>query len=365
MAVNFEFPPFQPHPSLRHRHAQTMFGTLFPRRFATAIAWRQAAESREFTMADGDRLQAVLHRHPDDPQLRRPLLLLLSGLEGHVDTHYMQGMSTKAFAAGYHSLRLNYRTCGGTEHLARRLYNGGMIEDIDTVIRQLGKEADWRIVLAGVSLGANKLLRLLGTYGETPPAHLLGGMAISPPIELAVAGQALSQGFNRVYDRFFLQSMKRRLRRMLAQPSLRPEDQVHYRRGLAAQNLLVFDDVLTGPSGGYGNAADYYRTASTGDLVGAIRVPTLLIHAKDDPMIPMAPFERRAGLLAGNPWLTTIFTEAGGHVGFIQSPAAACPEPWMDAYWAENAAIAFLRWIDGGQQAAPALTPDLRPERPA
>lgn len=348
MAAGFTFPPFQVHPLLRHRHLQTSFGTLFPRRFAHATAWRAARQARQFTLADGDRLTAFLHEHPDDPQRQRPLLLIISGLEGHADTHYMQGMSSKAFAAGYHSLRLNYRTCGGTEHLSQRLYNGGMIGDVDAVVRSLTAEAPWPVVLAGVSLGANLLLRLVGTYGETPPDGLRGAVAISPPIELAAAGHALQHGSNRIYDRYFLRSLKRRLRTKLALHPPEAAQLTLFHRGLAAPTLLDFDDAFTGPLNGFADAAEYYRTASTGDLVGALRVPTLLIHAQDDPMIAMDAFERRRDLMAANPYLTTVFPDRGGHVGFLQAPRVANPAPWMDGYWAENAAVAFLDWLATG-----------------
>ncbi len=356
MAARFAFPAFQAHAALSQRHVQTVFGTLFPRRFGRARAWRQAASSREFTMPDGDRLTGILHRHPDDPDLRRPILVLLSGLEGHADTHYMRGLSAKAFAAGFHSLRLNYRTCGGTEHLARHMYNGGLIEDIDRVIRQLGTEAPWPIVIAGVSLGANKVLRLLGTYGEAPPPGLMGGIAISPPIELAEAGKALEQGFNRVYDAYFLRSMQRRLRRKLAFDLNSPQERALFQQALGVRTVHAFDEVVTAPLGGFADVAAYHRHASTGDLIGAIRLPTLLIHAKDDPLIAMPVFDRRATMLAGNPSLTTLFTERGGHVGFVQAADAPRPAAWMDAYWAENAAVAYLEWLHGeaGSTASPA-----------
>jgi predicted alpha/beta-fold hydrolase len=344
--TDFEFPAFQVHRALAQRHVQTVFGTVFPRRFGWATAWRQAAEPREFVMPDGDRLTGVLHAHPADPGRHRPLLILLSGLEGNADTHYMQGMSAKAFGAGFHSLRLNYRTCGGTEHMARRMYNGGLIEDIDVIIRQFAAEAPWPIVIAGVSLGANKVLRLLGTYGEQPPPGLMGGVAISPPIDLSVTARTLTQGLNRMYDAYFIRTMKKRLRRILALRRNSEIEMALLRQGLTVRTVRAFDETVTAPMGRFIDAADYYEHASTGDLVGAIRVPALLIHAKDDPLIPMSPFEARAALLDGNPYVTTVFTETGGHVGFIQAAAAPRSEPWMDAYWAENAAVAYVQWLD-------------------
>lgn len=354
MATPFDFPPFQAHPWLGGQHLQTVFGTLFPRRFKWAGAWQRAARPVEYVMADGDRLSGILHCHPDDPERRRPLVVVLSGLEGHVGAHYMQGISAKAFAAGYHSLRLNYRTCGGTEHLARRMYNAAAIGDIDSVVRQLGNDGDWPIVLVGVSLGGNKVLRLLGTYGDSPPEGLLGGVAISPAIDLTASQQALRQGFNRVYDAYFLRSLQRRVRRKLALGRDEPGIEALYRQALTARNVGDFDEWLTAPLGGYADANDYYRQASAGDLIGAIRLPALILHAQDDPFVSIAAFEQRAALVAANPCLTTRFTDKGGHVGFVQGAEAPRPVAWMDAYWAENAAIAYVQWLEATVAPSPA-----------
>lgn len=340
----FQFTPYDPHPLISGRHAQTILGAMLPRRYAVP-GWRASAQPRIFTMPDGDRLSAFLHRHPDDPPSRRALLVILHGLEGDADAPYVLGLSSKAFAAGFHSLRLNYRGCGGTEHQSIKLYNSAMIEDVDTVLQRLAAEAPWPIVLAGVSLGANKTLRLLGTYGASPPNRVIGGIAISPPIDLSYPAKALSQGFNRVYDRYFLRSIKRKLRRKLALGINPDSDLVCFRQGLSARTLTEYDEWVTAPLAGQPDAESYYRMASTLDLLGEIRVPTLMIHAEDDPLISMDAFQARTDLLRDNPCLTVYFTKRGGHVGFMQAPHAPRTEPWMDSYWAENTAIQYLEWL--------------------
>jgi predicted alpha/beta-fold hydrolase len=170
-------------------------------------------------------------------------------------------------------------------------------------------------------------------------------VAISPPIDLAITAEILGKGLNRVYDTYFLRSLKRRLRRKLALGMNDASELACMRKGLTARSLAEFDSWVTAPLGGYADAMAYYRHGSTGDLVGAIRVPALLIHAQDDPMIPMDAFAQRSAMMAGNPALTTIFTTHGGHVGFLQAAGRPRPEPWMDDYWAENAAIAYLTWL--------------------
>jgi predicted alpha/beta-fold hydrolase len=342
----FSAPPFRCHPLWRHGHLQTIVTTLVPRRIGTQ-SWRSAAIPREFELADGDRLTAALHIHADDPGRTKPLVILLHGLEGDVDSHYVRGMSAKAHALGFHSLRLNYRGCGGSDALSRKLYNGDLIGDIDTVVRTMAAEAAWPIVVVGVSLGANKILRLFADYGDNPPPGLLGGVAISPPIDFLMTNVAFRQGFNWVYDKYFLRKLKVKLQRRQALYGHDTGISQRVKNGLATNWLRDFDEAVTAPEGGFANAHEYYSRAGVGDGLVAIRIPTLIIHAKDDPLIPMEVFDSRAALIASNPALTTIFTDRGGHVGFLEHPSMIPPEPWMDHYWAENQAIAFTRHLVG------------------
>jgi predicted alpha/beta-fold hydrolase len=345
----FVVEPFRPHPIFANQHAQTILGTLLPRPFPDAEPWRQAGEERLFTMADGDRLLGMLHRHPGDPDRRQPLLLLLHGLEGAIDSHYVQGMSLKAWRLGFHSLRLNFRNCGGTEHLAQRIYDSTMLDDIDHVIRALGSEG-WPVVIpVGVSMSANMLLGLLARYGDRPPEGLRGAVAISPPIEQALVSEAFGQGFNRVYDAFFLVKLRAKMARKAAvspQPEAYAEAAALARE---ARNLREFDDRITARNLGLDDAMAYYRSVSAGDRLGDVRVPTLLIHAQDDPFIPFAMFERRMALIRANPALTADFPQHGGHVGFMGLPLGPRAEPWMDEYWAENQAVRYARWLVTGR----------------
>ncbi|HEY9855041.1 MAG TPA: hypothetical protein V6D05_04830, partial [Stenomitos sp.] len=123
--------PFVPSRFLRHPHLQTVVGEVIPRHLsARHDPWRAARQEVLFELADGDRMQAFVHLQPDDPERRRPVVLQLHGLEGHADSHYQVGLSAKSFAAGFHSVRLNFRNCGDTEHLARQFYTGHSTGDV-------------------------------------------------------------------------------------------------------------------------------------------------------------------------------------------------------------------------------------------
>lgn len=345
-ATPFELEPFRPHPLLANQHVQTIYGTLFPRAFPDDAQWRASGEERLFELPDGDRLLGMLHRHPDDPDGRRPLLLLMHGLEGAIDSHYVQGMSVKAYRLGYHTLRLNFRNCGGTEHLAKGLYNSTLIEDVDEVLRVLAAEGWRELVPVGVSMSANMLLSLLASYGDRPPVPLLGAVAISPPIEQTLVSEAFAQGFNKVYDAYFLVKLRQKRERRARLAPDEPERAEAAAIARRVKNLREFDDAITSKSLGLENAEAYYRAASAGDRLGQVRVPTLLIHAQDDPFLPFSMFERRMAMIEANPALTTSFPRHGGHVGFVEWLHAIGREGWMDGYWAENQALRFVRWLD-------------------
>jgi predicted alpha/beta-fold hydrolase len=344
-ATAFGAAPFRPHPLFANQHAQTVLGTLLPRSFPDAASWRQTGEERLFTLADGDRLLGVLHRHPGDPGRQKPLLLLMHGLEGAIDSHYVKGMAIKAHRLGYHALRLNFRNCGQTEHLAETIYNSTLIDDIDQVLRALAAEG-WPVLApVGVSMSANMLLNLLARYGDRPPVPLLGAVAISPPIEQTLVSQAFGEGFNRVYDAYFLVKLRAKMARRAALRPDRPEVAEAARLARRVKTLREFDDRITSQLLGVPDALAYYEAVSAGDRLGDVRVPTLIIHAQDDPFLPFAMFERRLAAIAANPALTTLFPAQGGHVGFMERPRAPGREAWMDGYWAENQALRYVRWL--------------------
>lgn len=338
--------PFVPARGMRNPHVQTILADKLPRRFprgeALLAPWRNARREVEFELPDGDRLLGHLHLHPDDPGRTRPLVLHLHGLEGCADSHYQVGLSVKAFAAGFHSLRLNFRLCGDTEHLARRPYHGRRTEDVLSVLSTLRETWGFGIVHAtAVSMGGGLLLRLLADAGEQPPTGLGAVVAISPAIDYRASFAVFYRGFNRVYANYFLRLLKRKVRRMArvgpgradVMPLLPALRRVH--------TLGEYDALITAPLCGFPGPGAYYDAASSADDLGRIRVPTLILTAQDDPMIPFSSFEDRRDAIAANPNLSTLFPPHGGHAGFLAERPKQ-PHPWMDGRWGENVAIAYL-----------------------
>lgn len=320
--------PFLPIPWLSSGHGMTIFTWARPRRFPEL----PEAETRIFDVAPDARVLAKCHWQA--PRSSHPLLLLLHGLEGSADAHYMRGMADKAFAAGWSVVRLNQRNCGGTDHLSLGVYNSGLTADPAAVVRELiERDGVPTLAVAGYSLGGNLALKLAGEYGDAPPPPLAACAAVSPTLDLAACIAALERRSNWIYEQNFLISLKRRIRR---KQRLYP---AHYStaplRGI--RSVRQFDDAYTAPMSGYRDAADYYYRASALRVAARITVPTLIVTAADDPFVPLEPLRDPA--VAGNPAVTVVATRHGGHCGFVGRPVSEGD----DGYWAERAVVEFVK----------------------
>ncbi len=286
-------------------------------------------EPRLFSVADGS--QVLAHCNWQHPRERRPVLLALHGLEGSSDAPYMKGIADKAFRAGFSVVRLNHRNCGGTEHLTKGLYHSGLTSDASEVMREMiERDGVGQIALAGYSLGGNVALKLAGELGKDAPPQLSCVAAVSPPIDLPAATVLLERRANCVYQRYFLRSLRRRIRR---KASLFPG--VYAADGLRRiRTVRAFDDRYTSRLSGFRDAADYYDRASSIRVIARIALPALIISAADDPFIPPEPL--RDPRVAGNPHVQVLLTPHGGHCGFV---SARCTE--HDGFWAEWKVVQF------------------------
>jgi predicted alpha/beta-fold hydrolase len=304
----------------------TVFTWARSRRFAGL----PAPVERVFDVAPDVRVLAKCHWQAS--RASRPTLLLLHGLEGSADAHYMRGMAHKAFASGLNVVRLNQRNCGGTDHLSVGVYHSGLTSDPAAVIDELLRtEGLGSIAVAGYSLGGNLALKLAGEYGATPPPAVKAFAAVSPTLDLAACIDALERPSNWLYQQNFLLSLKLRIRR---KARMYPD---HYSTAPLKRTRTVrqFDDAYTAPMSGYRDAADYYHRASSLRVVRAIRVPTLVVTAMDDPFVPVSPFHDPD--VAGNPAVRLVITEFGGHCGFVARRGNGAG----DGYWAEQAVVDF------------------------
>ena len=272
-------------------HLQTLLPALAP---APLVVWRR----ERWATPDDDFIEL------DWAGSGGPLVALFHGLEGGSSSHYARSIAAQAVARGWRCVVPHFRGCSGEPNLKARAYHSGDSEELDWILRRL--EPDFAI---GVSLGGNVLLKWLGERGSA--ARLKRAVAVSAPLDLAAAGRALDRGFNRqVYTRSFLASMKRNAFAKLARfPGL--FDAPRVRR---ASTLYEFDDAVTAPLHGFRDADDYWVRASSAPWLEHVRVPTLVLNARNDPFLPEAALEHATRKAA--PAILLEFPHSGGHVGF-------------------------------------------------
>jgi predicted alpha/beta-fold hydrolase len=306
--------PFEP--IFRNPHLLTILGNFWPRDYDAA---RYPME-RRLIRTDEHTQVLVQTQHSAGEPLGE--VVFLHGLEGGGDSGYIRSMAWHALEAGFTAHRFHMRTCGGTENLCRTLYHAGLTSDLRAFLKQTrGQNSARPIFLIGFSLGGNVSLKLAGELGET---DLIQGLcAISTPIDLALSARRIGSIENRLYERRFVQRMKQRV---LATGRYSPADLKD------AHSLYEIDDRITAPSFGFGNADNYYATQSAKNFLDPIRVPTLLIQARDDTFIPFEMFQHPA--FGTNPNLRLMATKYGGHLGFLARRG--------QRFWVDEVAIDFI-----------------------
>ncbi len=246
---------------------------------------------------------------------------MVHGLEGSSDAGYIRSMSQLLLENHFAVHRANMRSCGGTESLCKTMYHAGLTTDTLSLVRQIRRQHNRPVYLIGFSLGGNVALKLAGELGDCAHGLLDAVIAISTPIDLAASVRKMSRRENWIYESRFVNRLKQRIRRRAESlPGL-------YDIALLAKCKTVyeFDDKITAPSFGFGTADNYYATQSSNQYLSRIQIPSLLIQAKDDPLIPFEIFEHPA--IHENPNITLVASEHGGHLGFISNRK---PRFWVD-----------------------------------
>jgi predicted alpha/beta-fold hydrolase len=327
--------PFVARPSLRGGHRMTIFGWGNPRYFP-----RLPPPTIRYFDVDHD-ARVLAHCHWQPRPWEHPTLVVLHGLNGSSDAHYMRGLATKAHAHGMNAVRLNQRNCGDTEHLSAGLFHSGLTADVRHVVEELiAVDGLPAIGVAGYSLGGNLALKLAGEYADAAPPALRAVCAVSPIIEISECVRALERPGNWLYQWNFVKDLKRRMRRKQqfwpGRFDLSKLDRI--------RTVREFDEAYTAPYFGFEGAEDYYHRASAMRVVDRIRVPALIITSEDDPFVPATPFHDPR--IADNPHVTLFACAHGGHCGFVGSAAGE-----DDGYWAEDRVVAFV------EQCAAAVEP--------
>ncbi|MCI0359617.1 MAG: alpha/beta fold hydrolase [Planctomycetaceae bacterium] len=312
-----DFPNFRPHPLIRGGHLQTILGCYLP--------WKRMpyqAVQHLVPLPDGDKI--VLH--DDQPAAWHPgdgVVLMVHGLGGCHRSGYMLRGAAKQTERGYRVFRMDLRGCGAGFPHARHPTHAGRSDDALAALRFVMDQCPRSPVhVVGFSMGANHVLKMAGELaGHAPPAlHSL--MAVCPPIDLIACSVNIELRGNRIYDRSFVSGLMRQIKRRqrlvpgaLTRP-LNPRP----------RRLYEFDTHFTAPLAGYADARDYYTRASSGPLLKHITVPTLIVTAASDPIIPVGPFERASY----SPTTQLVITPCGGHLGFIGRAGLDPDRRWLD-----------------------------------
>ena len=275
-------------------------------------------------LTDGDFLDLAW-----TPNLAGPIVLVLHGLEGSHESPYARALLAALDGAGYRAVLMHFRGCSGEPNRLDRSYHSGDTGDCAYVFDLIARrEGHAPLAVVGYSLGGNVLLKWLGELGAD--AALVTAVAVSVPFDLAACATRLDQGASRMYQWRLVRSMQQKF-----------IDKFRHRAAPVAvgdvrrlRTFWTFDDAITAPLHGFHGAADYYLRASSRQYLGRIRVPTLILHAADDPFVPAAAIPTAAELA---PSVRLELAAAGGHVGFIGGHI-----PGRAEYWLERRILAHL-----------------------
>lgn len=318
--------PLQPEGLFRNGDWQTLY---------TGALWRPAPlnAGQAHVIPVAERAKLLCSYYPATEA--RACLILMHGLEASAEEAYMRSLARKLLRAGVSVLCVNHRSCGPSVHLSNTTYHAGLTQDVNQLVdyahQALGYDS---LFLGGFSLGANLALKYAGEQGQQAPETLRGVFAVSPPVDLEASAKEVLKARNAVYERFFYGRMfKRFLQRFWYYPK-----ETNLLKLRHIRHLIDFHHWVVAPDFGFASAQDYHLQASCGPDLPQIQVPTLMLYAQDDPIIPLASYQG-VELSASTQLLVTRF---GGHVGFRNGATRPAHE---DACWAENRVLDFIRHL--------------------
>ncbi len=315
---------FHPPWWLANAHVQTLWATLF-RRSGPHPAWRP----ERLELEDGDFLDLHWSGSGDGP-----LVLVLHGLEGSAHSPYVRGLVAAVVARGWRAVVLHFRGCSGEPNRLPRSYHSGETGDLQRVVTLLReREPATPLAAVGYSLGGNVLLKWLGEQGAG--AGVAAAAAVSVPLLLDEAARRMQRGFSRLYQSVLLASLRRSLAAKMRRMEMAAVDPALLGE---LTDFWRFDDAVTAPLHGFRDVHDYYARSSSRQFLHAIRVPTLVLHALDDPFMTPAVVPGEEEL---SPAVTLELSDHGGHVGFVTADG-----PWRPRYWSEERIVThFAEWL--------------------
>ncbi|WP_374513201.1 hydrolase [Niveibacterium sp.] len=294
-------PPYRAPAWLVGSHAQTIWPLAIKPPLPPLTRERWETPDGDFIDVD------LLARRPG-----KPLVVLFHGLEGSSRSHYSRALLAALHRHGWNGAVAHFRGCSGEPNRLPRAYHSGDADEIDWVLRRFAQRFDDAPRYAsGVSLGGNALLVWAAREGERAGAVVERVASVCAPLDLTACGHHLARGFNRVYTQNFLSTLKARCIDKLD----RFPGAFDVARLRSARNLYEFDNVITAPLHGFAGTEDYWTRCSSKPLLPQIRVPSLVLHARNDPFIPRSVYPQPDAL---SPSVLLELHDQGGHVGFVE-----------------------------------------------
>ncbi len=306
-------------------HFQTTLPSILNRRKKAHYALQR------FELDDGDFLDLAWQQLPSVDS--RPIIIIFHGLEGSVRSPYAFRMMEALDKKGFNSVVMHFRGCYGETNRLARAYHSGETEDAKTFIQHLASQYPQRPLGAvGYSLGGNMLMKLQGELADASP--LFAAVSVSAPLRLEMTADHINSGASRFYQKVLMDSLKERLLEKFEQHDyekilgLKKEDVSGWK------SFWEYDDLFTGPIHGFENAEDYYTRSSAQQYLQHITKPTLIIHAKDDPFMPVSVLPDEEDLPEN---IAMEVSEHGGHVGFVGGTLL------KPKYWLEERIVGFFK----------------------
>ncbi len=308
---------FKPNPLLKNRHLQTLYAPLFRKQIAPKV------EIERFELKDGDFVESYWHQQK--PLDNRPIVILFHGLAGSFDSPYIQGVMRSLESKGFASVLMHFRGCSGKPNLLPRSYHSGDTADARAWIDYLSvKYKRSPLHAVGYSIGGNMLLKLLGEDKENSP--LRSAVSVSAPLDLEITAKAINRGLSKRYQAHLLNPLKVTLLEKYKVFDMRNLLGVDEKRIEAIQTIEEFDELYTAPINGFDSAQDYYHQCSAKQFLKKIAIPTLIIHALDDPFMTPEILPQHHELSES---IELALYPHGGHVGFVEGSLIS-PHYWLE-----------------------------------
>ena len=307
---------FRPAWWLKNCHLQTM-AAKFLRRKLELPTVKQTLE-----LADGDFLDLAWTSNPDLSPKRQPLVVVLHGLEGSIDSHYAKGMLSAFKAKGWLGVLMHFRGCSGRPNRLARSYHSGDTRDISFLTDYLTERfADKKMAAVGFSLGGNVLAKYLAAQPDNP---YQASAVICAPLHLASCSRRINQGFSKIYQKYLVDMLASSTREKMQQRLI---TNICAQKLENAKTMYQFDQLVTAPLNGFADADDYYHRASSQFVLDKIKQPTLIIHAQDDPFLCHQTITDIQSLPRN---IRFEVSRHGGHVGFIAGTNPFKPDYWLE-----------------------------------